>query len=295
MLYALSRHDIDELRRRAINPTFSGAEMLVARFRTDRDVVSNILPHPLKAPAEPHAVAFVARYPETNFGCVYNEGALFVPAVYREEEGLYCLAMPVDDDMAMAGGRERLGFPKKMADRITLDRDGDRVVGSVIRKGTEILRLEATVETPASLASLDGLGALGTDEADRPCAEAVSFLVKFSPRPDGAGFDYLPRLVRQVTQFRPRPGLRRGEGRVTLRSSVYDPLAEVPIVEDHAQCAYGRFDNVMLPGKVVRRIWNVWRFLPHAFFKTDVVPVLLGWERQDGPEEEVAADVRAAS
>ncbi len=31
---------------------------------------------------------------------------------------MYCLSMPVDDDMAMAGGREAFGYPKKMAEVI---------------------------------------------------------------------------------------------------------------------------------------------------------------------------------
>jgi acetoacetate decarboxylase len=292
MLYALSRDDLRTLRSRAIHPEFTGAEMLIARFRTRRDVVSKILPRPLKSPAEPYGVAFVGRYPETNFGCVYNEGALFVQAKLGDEDGLYCLSMPVDDDMAMAGGREQLGFPKKMAERIRLDNFGGSVIGSVTRKGTEILRIEAKPDASAGLEDLKGMGAIGMDDAGRSCAEAVSFLFKYSPRPDGKGFDYLPRLVRQVTRFRPRAGLREGAGKVILRSSPYDPLAEVPIVEGSLRCFYGIFDNVMLPGHVVRRIYNLWGFLPHAFFKTDVAAVLLGWDADHHPD--TSEDVKAA-
>ena len=57
---------------------------------------------------------------------------------------MYCLSMPVDDDMAMAGGREVFGYPKKMAESITLREEGSTVIGSAVRKGTEILASRST-------------------------------------------------------------------------------------------------------------------------------------------------------
>ena len=50
--------------------------------------------------------------------------------------------MPVDDDMALIGGREQFGYPKKLAESITLERKSNIVIGSVKRKGTEIIRIE---------------------------------------------------------------------------------------------------------------------------------------------------------
>jgi hypothetical protein len=35
------------------------------------------------------------------------------------------------------------------------------------------------------------------------------------------------------------------------------------------------FQNTMLPGKVVARVWNPFKFIKHAFFKIDLIPVLL--------------------
>ena len=83
---------------------FTGAEMVMVLARTDPTVAAAVLPKPLQAPKDPVVSAFVAHYPETNFGVDYYEGALFVGAEYRGERGLYCLAMPVDDDLAMVLG-----------------------------------------------------------------------------------------------------------------------------------------------------------------------------------------------
>jgi acetoacetate decarboxylase len=272
---------------------FPGAEMLLVRFETDPAVVKHVLPNGLEPAPDAIGSAFVARYPETNFDCVYNEGAVFVECLRKGERGLYCLAMPVDDDMAMIGGREVFGYPKKMAERITLVRHGDHVVGSVIRRGTEIIRIEADLGDEVTHPALDHLGPPTTDADGRPAREVVSFLYKFFPSPDTRGFDYIPRLIRQPNLFRPRPGVRMGEGALHLRSSVRDPLGELPVLKV-LDSFYGQFDNTMLPGEVVGHAWNLPHFVPHAFFKTDTPACRLArWRgEEEHAAEPPAGDVR---
>ncbi len=158
MLYALDRSLLKRLRRSDLVFEFRGAEMLWARFRTDLDIVKAILPKPLAPAEEPLASAFVARYPNTNFGVTYSEGALFLRATYKEEPGWYCLAMPVDNDMAMVGGREQFGYPKKIAEEITLTRIDNHAVGRVVRRGVEVLHIEAELIDPVEDSALDAIG-----------------------------------------------------------------------------------------------------------------------------------------
>jgi acetoacetate decarboxylase len=251
---------------------FTGAEMLLVSYRTDPKTVTAVLPRPLRPADDPLAAAFVARYPETNFGLTYNEGGLFVAAEYRGERGWYCLSMPVDDDTAMIGGRERHGFPKKIADRISLDRDGPHVCGSVVRNGVELLRIEGEFTDPQP-ADLHLMGAPAVDPDGRPCEKVVSFLFKYFPAADGSAFEHLPDLIRQVTLFRPRPGLLTGETKIELSSTARDPLGEIPVRQIVA-AEYGVFDNTMLPGRVVRRIYNQWRFVPKSLFKDDMAALV---------------------
>jgi acetoacetate decarboxylase len=63
------------------------------------------------------------------------ESALFLQAEYNGEEGAYCLAMPVTNDMALILGREVFGYPKKMAD-IYIKRNGEKVEGWTERHNT---------------------------------------------------------------------------------------------------------------------------------------------------------------
>ena len=161
MLYALDQDELKQLRNANWSAEFTGAKMISAVFRTDSGVLGKILPRPLRPPSNPLALAFEVHYPQTNFGTVYNEAALFVQAEYRGRSGMYCLSMPVDDDMAMAGGREVFGYPKKMAEKISVEKLGSKVVGSAVRKGTEIIRIEAE---PDSAEGFETLALTGTPD-----------------------------------------------------------------------------------------------------------------------------------
>lgn len=277
MLYALDRSLLKRLRRSDRVFEFRGAEMLWAQFRTDPDVVKAILPKPLAPAEEPLASAFVAQYPDTNFGVTYSEGALFLRATHKEEPGWYCLAMPVDNDMAMVGGREQFGYPKKIAEEITLTRTDNHAVGRVVRRGVEVLHMEAELVDPVQDSALDAIGPLVSDLDGKPCRKVVSFNFKFSWSPDGRGFDYIPRLMREVVLFRPRDDLISGTGKLVMASSPYDPLGDIPVL-DLMNVVYGTWDNDMLPGRVVARVGNPLNFARHALFKEDYV----GWALDQG-------------
>ena len=255
-------------------PSFLAQTVLTAVFRTDQAVLARILPRPLRAPEHPLGFAFVAHYPQTSFGTVYSEAALFVQAEHRGRKGMYCLAMPVDDDMAMAGGREVFGYPKKMAESITLEKVGSNVVGSVVRKGTQLLRIEVEPNRPGDI---EALALTGERDPESPRAfEVTVYLFKHFQSPTMRGFDYFPRLIAEPIVLRPRDDLRAGDGTLSLTSSPYDPVGEIPVTE-MVTCAYGTYDNTMMPGKVVGRVWNPIAFAKHAFFKVDVAPVKLGY------------------
>ncbi len=76
-------------------------------------------------------------------------------------------------------------------------------------------------------------------------------------------------MIRQVTLVRPRPGQLTGAAKIELSSTRTDPLGDIP-VRQVIDTGYGVFDNTMLPGRVVRRIYNQWRFLPKSLFKNDM-------------------------
>lgn len=125
-------------------PGFIGAKMLMVEFESDPKAIRAALPEPLEPGSKPHGFVFVAFYPKTHFGSIYHEGAVFLWARYKEHEGWYCLAMPVDDELAMVGGR-RIGFPKRMSEITLLEKDGI-MTGKVMFKGKELMSIKAKLD-----------------------------------------------------------------------------------------------------------------------------------------------------
>jgi len=243
---------------------FIDAEMLTFAWETDPEVIARLLPPPLKPTSRPLAAGFIAYYPKTNFSAPYHECGLFLRASYKGEEGYYCLAMPVTDDMAMAGGREAWGYPKKMAN-IVMSREGDTLSGYAERHGIKFLQVKATLTGKVNNdnAGLNVMRATGINP-DGEFSDKV-FLFKHSPSPDPRKiFDYPPLLVEGVTRFRPKT-FKWAEMDVELTPSAFDPWSEVP-VKRMLGGFYTVGDNSMLHGRVLKKI-NQLEFLPYAFVK----------------------------
>ena len=273
MKFALNDEELAKLMERmaGMKFIFFDAEMAMVLFRTDPDVVKRIIPEPLKPLAEPFAMAFIAKYPKTNFGSVYNEAALTLVVEYEEELGGYCLTMPVTEDWALIGGREIFGFPKKIADEISLERTENGVKGRYVRKGIELMNLSMSFDEEVEANKLVEI--LGTLTSQEPGEEwkAISYNFKFFQSPQMIGFDYKPRLVKQVTTFRPSSRIKLSYNfDLKLGSSDRDPLAEIPVKEP-IMGFYGIFNNTMHPGEVVAEVEEK-QFRRYAYSKIDFLP-----------------------
>ncbi len=252
------------LANRRTTADFYDAEMLTVFWETKPEIVARLLPPPLKPAPYPLVMAFLANYPKTNFDVTYLESALFLSAVCDGVEGSYCLAMPVTNDMAMAGGREFYGYPKKMAD-IRMQKQGDVVHGWVERRGYRYFELRARLT-----------GRPNVPEAEMPLPRQAdaqgnlhvfAYTYRFFPTPQAGPTEYNPWLMRQETLLRPKT-IQLGEAEVFLEASPYDPWAEVEIVKTLG-ALYMVGDNSMLGGQAVAPVDPV-QFAPHAFIRMDM-------------------------
>jgi acetoacetate decarboxylase len=240
---------------------FYGAEMLTVFWETKAEIVARLLPPPLEPAKTPLVAAFIANYPRTNFGVSYLEGALLLRASYKGEEGSYILAMPVTDDMAMAGGREFYGYPKKIGN-IHFSRSGERAEGWVERHGVRFFEVKANLT--GKLNSEDAQDAL--TQALGSGANAVVYNFKHFPAPEGGAFDYSPRLIREEVKMAPST-VQLGSADVILRPADRDPWSEVEVVRLlGAVNTVG--NNSMLKGQVVAEVDPI-AFAPYAFLKWD--------------------------
>ena len=187
---------------------WTNATVLTVEVRVARAAAVALLPAALRLPDPPTATLFVADYPETQFGSVYREAAVLLHGEDATGPTLHCPWMVVDDDTALILGREVLGFPKKMAEIVLAARDGG-LIGTVRRRGTEIMCLDATLQEP---------------ETDPEPLFARRMVNVIGTPTSGMRLVELPPAAEVIHSS------LRAEARVTLRSSERDPLGELDAV-----------------------------------------------------------------
>lgn len=185
---------------------WTGARMLFVTVPVDGERAEAWLPPGLTLAAPATATLFVAEYPLTSFGSIYNEAAVLLHVEHETVgPGWHCPWMMVDDDTALVLGRELLGFPKRMAD-IAFEETDESIVGTVTRKGTEVLRLEA-----ATAGLTEAPGRVWTDHIINAHGAVVGGMRLLDIAP----------LVEEVHER------SEGTGTATLASSPRDPLGEL--------------------------------------------------------------------
>jgi acetoacetate decarboxylase len=248
-------------KKKSENPQFYEAEGITVYFMTKPEIVKKLLPPPLKPIELPLGLVFIANYPKTNFCPPYFESALSLFAEYNGEQGIFIVAMPVTNDIALILGREVYGYPKKIAD-IHLEKEGNQVKGWTERHGVRFLDLRAKLD-----------GKFNNENAQQMITERIKsnpdvivYNYKFFPAPEGRGFDYNPRLM-QETVTRKFKKVEFGKAELILKSSKHDPWGDVEI-EGILGATYAIFDMSMLPGKIVAEVDQA-EFAPYGYMKLD--------------------------
>jgi acetoacetate decarboxylase len=171
--------------------------------------------------------------------------------------------MPVTNDIALILGREVFGYPKKMAE-IGFEREGDDIRGWTERHGTRFFEVKARLNGKFNDV---GVQQMMADEIEsNPDVTVYNF--KYFPAPEREGFDYNPRLVKEVVK-RKNKSVEMGEAELILQPSEHDPWIDVEIVRVYG-AIYTVGDNTMLPGSVVAEADQA-EFTPFAFMKIDAL------------------------
>ena len=138
--------------REQIFPFFNPGEMnsqegLYVCWETDPTVARRVLPPQLTLldPERPLATAYVVNIREPTFTSWYMEGGLMLLSRYGEAAGGYFLNLQLSGPgaaMAMCSGREFSGLPKKICERIVVERTDDSAHALIESKGRRIFDVE---------------------------------------------------------------------------------------------------------------------------------------------------------
>jgi len=192
-----------------------------ALYETEPEIAKALLPRPLEPAASPEIFvqfANVAMHFSEDRTMEIGAATVGVGCSYEGQPGYYVLAMPMEGEFVVIGGREKYGEPKKLAE-MAFSIDGDHVNAKVTRHGVTFLELDGTIG----------------EAADSPkqftehfyCYKALPAAVPDAN--DNGGFDG-EVLLTMLTWERDYNSVRRIEdGQIILRESARDPLVDVPV------------------------------------------------------------------
>ena len=192
-----------------------------ALYETEPEIAAAVLPRPLVPAGSPEVfVQFADVTMHLAEDRIVNIGAatVGVACTHEGQFGYYVLAMPMEGEFVVIGGREVYGEPKKVAKTEFLLSDTS-VRATVTRHDITFLEMSGVLGEP-------------TDAPKQFTEHLFCFKAMPATAAGGAkdgGFDgdvFLTRLVweRNYTSVR-----RIDNGQIVLRDSPFDPLIDVPV------------------------------------------------------------------
>lgn len=134
--------------RTFMNPgAMNNEEGLYINWVTDPDAARHVLPPPLELlyPEHPIVMVYVVNIREPTFAPWYMEGGISLLCRYGDAIGAYFTNLQLSGPgahMGLCSGREFAGLPKKMCERIVVERNGDWAGAFIERKGRRIFSVE---------------------------------------------------------------------------------------------------------------------------------------------------------
>ncbi|MBK9467080.1 MAG: acetoacetate decarboxylase family protein [Gammaproteobacteria bacterium] len=121
---------------------------LRVRYETDPEIHAALLPRPLQPSARPEIFiqhANVSMHVRPGQDVDIGAATVGVKCSFEGTEGYYVLAMPMQGEFVVIGGRERFGEPKKIAEVASMEIDGNRVTTVIARHGIAFLEMRGEI------------------------------------------------------------------------------------------------------------------------------------------------------
>jgi acetoacetate decarboxylase len=217
-----------------LNPaSMNNEEGLYLAWETDPAVARRVLPPMLELPdpEHPFVMVYVVNIREPTFAPWYMEGGIYLVCRHAKTTGVYFLNLQVSGPgapMALCSGRELSGLPKKLCERIVVERNGDSARAFIEAKGRRIF--DAQVEIGAYNHPM--MEQLNPDAKPGGQGRGSSFLFEYETNraPDGQTTFPTMELVNyeSTTDYKAWEPARITS--ITMEPSLDDPWAELAVV-----------------------------------------------------------------
>lgn len=194
------------------------------------NAAARALPPPLELidPLAPVYYGYIVNIREPTFAPWYMEGGVGLMARYGETTGLYFLGLQLSGPGALMGaftGRESSGLPKKLCERIVVERQGDWGHCFIERGGVRLVDVTLRMgryNDPTFRTEQEGA------TPDRPITTGGGCLLhKYKIGVD----DFTDMTLFQYDSPSKFYSWEPAEAQVTLASSMNDPWGEVPLTK----------------------------------------------------------------
>ena len=215
-------------------PAMNNQEGLTIYWQTDPTIARRVLPPPLElvTPDQPLVYAYAVNIREPTFAPWYMEAGLGLLCRYGETTGIYFLNIQLSGPgapMGLCSGREFSGLPKKLCERILVERTDTWAHALVESKGRRIFEIEAELG-----AYNDPLMAQFYKDVGPGCRQQGScFLFKYEAGAGPEGQVTFPRMC--LVNYDSANDYHSWEpGSITalrMEPSLDDPWAELTVVK----------------------------------------------------------------
>ncbi|MEA5074594.1 MAG: acetoacetate decarboxylase family protein [Eubacterium aggregans] len=195
----------------------------------DQEKAQALLPPPLKVTDPALIYIYAVNIREPTFAPWYMEGGIGIMAEYKGRIGVHFIGLQLDGPgafMGMLSGREGSGLPKKLCDRILVERIGDSGHCAIWRDGVPLLEVDLDIgcfNDPLMERLTGGV------EKSLPTAPIVtegnSFLFQYHMSPSGFTDFFMSHYDSPTRFLRYEPATAK----VRLSSTINDPWGEIPI------------------------------------------------------------------
>jgi acetoacetate decarboxylase len=204
-------------------------------FRSDPAAIAQYVPSPLMAESSGTMTMMISRFFASGFG-EYHEATLCALATFDGRPVNHPLYLALDSDIALGGGREIWGWPKKIG-RVALAVSDGVVTSTVERGGIELVR--AAVEI-GPLVAPEALADAGMDFVNLKLVPSV----KNGARPEVA------QLIKTSLSNFTAKRVYRGAATVSFGASPTDRFDQFP-VREIVDAFYYSSDFTLGDGEVV--------------------------------------------
>jgi len=222
--YLISREEFSLFMK---DPAMNNEEGVYVFFQTDANV-AKLLPPPLTLASSeiPLGYIYIVNIREPTFAPWYMEGGIGVFAKYGEQVGMYFFNLQLSGPGALMGafsGREGSGLPKKLCDRIVVDRIDDSAHAFIERHGVRLVDVELEIGKYND----PGMDLMQADKAPGVEEQGGCLLHKYQMGGKSGITNMSLIYYDSPTVYHT---WEPATAAVRLASSVDDPWAEIPVV-----------------------------------------------------------------